>query len=347
MNAYHKEYETGDTTADALISKLVRHIGNENATEAVHDLITSAVKLGLESKDRADLKLANSTLKELRYSFKIFAPFRDHPKVIIFGSARSKPDSPEYKMAVSFAKKMCKTGYMVVTGGGPGVMEAGNRGAPEGMDFALNIRLPFEQHANPYVSQAGMLINYKYFFTRKLFFVKESDATTVFPGGFGTLDEGFEMLTLVQTGKSKPRPIVFMEPEGSTYWHDCMNFINRQLISNQFVSAPDASLYTIAHSADEAVAYIKQFYRIYHSMRYDGKITIIRLRKPLSKKKLARINTDFRDICSTGTFIPSDPTPKEIERNEVLHLPRLVFNFDRRNFSRFYELIHAINAPTY
>ena len=343
MTPPFKEYETGDAKADTMIEKLVAHLGLEETGELIREIITSAVKLGKESNDSADLKLANTALKELRYSFKVFSPYRDTKKVIVFGSARSKPTSPEYRMAESFARKMCKKGFMIVTGGGPGVMEAGNKGAPEGRDFALNIRLPFEQHPNPFVSLEGKLISYKYFFTRKLFFVKETDATAVFPGGFGTLDEGFEMLTLVQTGKSKPRPIVLMEPEGSTYWHDCRKFLNKQLLKTSFISPCDMGLFTIATTVAEAVNYIGDFYRVYHSMRYDAGLTIVRLNRDISDTTLRSINRKFRDIIIDGEIRPSVPTHNEVHDNEFLHLPRLVFNFNRHDFGRLHELIMAIN----
>jgi len=343
METHLFDYKTGDTATEKLIEQLVGQLKLAETGELVREILTSAVKLGLESKDMADLKLANTTLKELRYSFKTFSPYRDTRKAIVFGSARSAHDSPEYIMAREFSSEMCKKGFMIVTGGGPGVMEAGNRGAPEGRDFALNIRLPFEQKANPFVSHEDKLINYKYFFTRKLFFVKETDATAVFPGGFGTLDEGFEMFTLVQTGKSKPRPIVLMEPQGSTYWHDCLEFLKTQLLKNGFVNPCDIDIFTIADSVDEAVKYIEDFYSVYHSMRYDGNLTIIRLNREISEGSLGHINKEFRDIIVDGDICPSMPTPKEVQNGEFLNLPRIAFHFDRHDFGRLNEMIHAIN----
>jgi uncharacterized protein (TIGR00730 family) len=338
-----KEYLSGDTATDKLIDQLVTNLGLNATGSIVREIITSAVKLGMESKDIGDLKLANTALKELRYSFKVFSPYRDIRKVIIFGSARSDQKSPEYIMAETFARQMCAKGYMIVTGGGPGVMEAGNKGAKEGTDFALNIRLPFEQKPNPFVSQKDKLINYKYFFTRKLFFVKETDATAVFPGGFGTLDEGFEMLTLVQTGKSKPRPIILMEPQGSGYWHNCREFLNKQLVKKSYISPDDSHLFTIATTVAEAVNYIDDFYRVYHSIRYDGALTILRLNRAIAPATLTLINKKFRDILIDGEIRPSLPTPTEVQNNEFLQLPRLVMNFNRHHFNRLHELIHAIN----
>jgi uncharacterized protein (TIGR00730 family) len=214
MERMTKEYKVYDKPADDLIAKLVNQCSFAGTESLLQEILTTCIKLGMESGDTGDLKLINSCLKELRYSFKIFSPYRNVKKAIIFGSARSGKDSAEYKMAEEFAEKITQKGYMVVTGGGPGVMEAGNKGAGPGKDFALNIRLPFEQKPNPYLDEKERLINFKYFFTRKLIFIKETDATTLFPGGFGTNDEGFEALTLMQTGRSRPRPVILMEPNG-------------------------------------------------------------------------------------------------------------------------------------
>jgi uncharacterized protein (TIGR00730 family) len=339
-----KEYEIGDKAVDSLIDELAALSSSPETISLLREILTTTVKLGLESKDRGDLKLVNNALKELRYSFKIFSPYRNVKKVIIFGSARSKPDSAEYKMAEEFSGRMTEKGYMVVTGGGPGVMEAGNKGAGAGKDFALNIRLPFEQKPNPYLNEKDKLINFKYFFTRKLIFMKETDATTLFPGGFGTNDEGFEALTLIQTGKSKPRPIVLMEPEGSGYWADWKSFVDKQLAGNGYIDKEDFNLFHIAGSVDEAVKYIEDFYRVYHSIRYVSGLTILRLNKKLSEKSLDIINNKFKDILTSGKITFSSPAKEEIQKKEYLDLPRLAMNFNLRSYGRLCELIRAINA---
>jgi uncharacterized protein (TIGR00730 family) len=339
-----REYGTGNDAIDRSIGRLVRSLDAKETATLVGELITSAVKIGLESEDFYDLRLMNTALKEMRYASRVFSAYRDTRKVLIFGSARSKPSSPEYRMARSFAAKMCKKGFMAVTGGGPGVMEAGNRGAPEGMDFALNIRLPFEQKPNPYVSANDKLINFKYFFTRKLFFVKETDATAVFPGGFGTLDECFEMLTLVQTGKAKPRPIVLMEPPGSQFWKECLTFTRRQLSGGGYISPDDSHLYTVASTVDEGVKYIETFYRVYHSMRFDEQWTIIRCVTAPSDAKINALNRKFGDLLTDGSIERSLPTEHELKNNEYPHLPRIRFNFNRRNYGRLYALIHELNG---
>jgi len=331
-----------DTNADNLIAGLAKLSSTPGTEHLFREILASVVGLGIESGDTGDLKLVNSTLKELRYSFKIFAPYRKIKKVIIYGSARSPKDSPEYLMAEEFARKMSGKGYMIITGGGPGVMEAGNKGAGKGNDFALNIRLPFEQKANPYCDEKEKLINFKYFFTRKLIFVKESNATTLFPGGFGTNDEGFEMLTLIQTGKSAPRPILLMEPPGSTYWKGWMRFVDEQLVAKRYIKKEDLSLFQVVTTADEAVRLIEEFYAVYHSIRYVRELTVIRLNRPLSDATLRKINQEFKDILSEGEIIPAPPTEDEVQKGEYLDLPRLVMRFNRRDYGRLLELIRCL-----
>jgi len=329
--------------ADILIDELVDRHAFPGAEDLFREILSTALKLGRESGDRGDLKLVNNALKELRYSFKIFSPYRKVKKVIIFGSARSKDSSAEYRMAEEFSRQMSARGYMIVTGGGPGVMEAGNRGAEPGREFALNIRLPFEQKPNPYIDEKDKIINFKYFFTRKLTFVKETDATALFPGGFGTLDEGFEMITLMQTGKSRPRPIILMEPEGSNYWSSWMNFVKRQLSGKGFINKEDFSLFSIARSVDAAVKSIEDFYRVYHSIRYVPGLAVLRLNREISRKTLKFINNEFKDILNTGEIRLSSPTAKEVKEGEFLDLPRLAMDFNMRDYGRLCEMIRLIN----
>ncbi len=343
MEKIPKEYEIGDKAIDGLIGELAKRSGSVKTEHLLREILTTAVKLGRESSDKGDLKLVNNALKELRYSFKIFSPYRDVKKVIIFGSARSKKTSAEYKMAEEFARKLTAKGYMIVTGGGSGVMEAGNKGAEAGKEFALNIRLPFEQKPNPYIDEKDKIINFKYFFTRKLIFVKETDATALFPGGFGTYDEGFEMLTLIQTGKSKPRPIVLMEPKGSAYWDAWKRYVTDHLLKNGFIEKEDLKLFRIVKTADEAIKYIEDFYRVYHSLRYVSGLTIIRLNKEISGKTLQHINQKFKNILTSDEIKLSPPTNKEIQEGEYIGLPRIVMNFNMRDYGRLCEMIHVIN----
>jgi uncharacterized protein (TIGR00730 family) len=343
MKKTTKEYKVFDRAADDSITKLASLCSHAGTESLMQEILTTCVKLGMESANTVDLKLVNNCLKELRYSFKIFSPYRNAKKAIIFGSARSVKDSAEYKMAEEFAEKITNKGYMVVTGGGPGVMEAGNKGAGLGKDFALNIRLPFEQEPNPYLDERARLINFKYFFTRKLIFIKETDATALFPGGFGTNDEGFEALTLLQTGKSRPRPVILMEPEGSTYWASWIQFVEEQLVKNGFIDKHDLNLFQVARSADDAVKQIEAFYSVYHSLRYVAGLTVLRLNRPLSPEVLQSINHDFRDILTEGRIESTSALREELEQGEYPNLPRMVMKFNLRDYGRLFELIRIIN----
>jgi uncharacterized protein (TIGR00730 family) len=338
-----KDYRTGCEAADNMIAELVSLCSPGETGFLLHDILTSAVKLGMESRDKGDLKLVNNALKELRYSFKVFSPYRNIKKAVIFGSARAKKSSREYKMAEEFAAKITKKGYMVITGGGPGIMEAGNKGAP-GNDFALNIRLPFEQKPNPFINEKERLIYFKYFFTRKLIFIKESNATVLFPGGFGTNDEGFEMLTLIQTGKSAPRPILLMEPRGSSYWKAWIRFVDDHLVRNKYIDRDDMKLFRVVNSVDDAVARIDRFYTVYHSIRYVADLTVFRLNRAISDHTLNRVNREFKDIVTAGAISQSGPTDEEMQRGEFPDLPRLVMKFNRRSYGRLLELIDTING---
>ena len=339
-----RDYCTGDKNIDGLINSLAQIYSTLETEALLREILTTVIKLSRESKDRGDLKLVNNALKELRYSFKVFSPYRPVKKIIIFGSARSKKDSAEYAMSEDLARKVTAKGYMVVTGGGPGIMEAGNKGAREGKDFALNIRLPFEQEPNPFVKDNDKVINFKYFFTRKLTFVKETDATVLFPGGFGTHDEAFEMLTLVQTGKARPRPIILLEPVGSAYWAAWINFIDKHLSDRGFISEKDVNFFRIMTKTDEAIDYIEDFYKIYHSIRYVSGVTILRLNKKISDCKLELLNQRFKDILTKGKIEFSPPTEKELKEGEFIDLPRLAMNFNMRDYGALYELINFLNS---
>jgi len=231
-----KSYKTGREDLDKIIADLAKRSLSVNNADLIEEMLTTVVKLGLENDERGDLKLINMALKELRYASKIFIPYRDQRKVVIFGSARTRKDSDEYKMTVKLSELIVKKGFKVITGGGPGIMEAGNKGAGRKESFSLNIKLPFEQQYNPYTAGDEKAVSFKYFFNRKLFFLKESDATVIFPGGFGTLDECFESLTLIQTGKTKPRPIILIDSPDSEYWESLIGFVTEKLSEGGFIS---------------------------------------------------------------------------------------------------------------
>jgi len=339
-----KSYKTGRKDLDKIIADLAKRSLSVNNADLIEEMLTTVVKLGLENDERGDLKLINMALKELRYASKIFIPYRDQRKVVIFGSARTRKDSDEYKMTVKLSELIVKNGFKVITGGGPGIMEAGNKGAGRKESFSLNIKLPFEQQYNPYSAGDEKAVSFKYFFNRKLFFLKESDATVIFPGGFGTLDECFESLTLIQTGKTKPRPIILIDSPDSEYWESLIGFITEKLSEGGFISNNDLSLLIRVNSIEQAVDEIVQFYRVYHSIRYVGDKTILRLKKPLSSEDINSLNEKYSCILRSGEIEPSDALPAEQKDEAFLDLPRLVMDFNRHDFGIFHEMLRFLNT---
>jgi len=339
-----KEYKTGREDLDKIVADLSRLSLSANNTDLIEEMLTTVVKLGLENDERGDLKLINMALKELRYASKIFIPYRDQRKVVIFGSARSRKDSDEYKMTVKLSELIVKKGFKVITGGGPGIMEAGNKGAGRKESFSLNIKLPFEQQFNPYTAGDEKSVSFKYFFNRKLFFLKESDATVIFPGGFGTLDECFESLTLIQTGKTKPRPIILIDSPDSEYWSRLLDFVAEKLPERGFISNNDLSLLIRVNSIEQAVDEILQFFRIYHSIRYVGDKTVLRLNKPLSSEDINKLNMKYCSILRSGKIEPTDSLSAEQKDEEFLDLPRLVMDFNRHDFGIFHEMLRFLNT---
>lgn len=303
-----------------------------------------ADKLVRDQTTRGDLKIILRALKELRYAFKVFKPFRLQRKVTMFGSARTPPDAPVYRLGQEFGRQMAERGWMVVTGGGAGIMEAGHAGAGREMSFGLNIMLPFEQEANPVISHDDKLINFKYFFTRKLLFVKEVHAIALFPGGFGTQDEGFETLTLVQTGKRDLMPIVCVDEPGGTYWRKWREFVVQQLLDHKLISPADMSLFRCFESVDGAVDEIIRFYSVYHSMRYVRRKLVLRLNREPGEALLARLNEEFADIVESGKIVRSDALPLESDDPHLAQLPRLVFQFNRKDIGRLRQMVDVING---
>jgi uncharacterized protein (TIGR00730 family) len=312
-----------------------------SAEQLAQQIRETADKLLRDGATRGDLKLLSTALKELRYSLKVFTPFRTTRKVTVFGSARLPPSDPAYQAAVSFGRQMAEAGYMVITGAAAGIMEAGHVGAGRDHSIGINILLPFEQHANPVIEGDHKLMHLKYFFTRKLLFVKESDAVALFPGGFGTQDEGFEVLTLTQTGKSHLFPIVMVDSPGGDYWTRWQEFVTDVLVGRKLISPEDLSLYRITATVEEAVAEILQFYRVYHSMRYVGHDLVLRLQSPLPAELLEQMRQSYGDIVVSGIYQQSGPLPEE--GSELPDLARLRFRFNRRNMGRLRQLIDFIN----
>jgi len=329
---------------DEAIDRLIRTAEGIHRPEYVREMILAALKAGQEDDARADLKLMNTTLKEMRFTAKVFGPYRNVRKVTVFGSARTAPDEPVYGMARAFGKKLAESGYMVITGGGNGIMQAANEGAGPEHSFGVNIRLPFEQHPNPVLIGNPRLITYKYFFNRKVAFLKEADAVALFPGGFGTLDEAMETLTLVQTGKRNPMPLVLVDEPGGTYWTKWIRFFEDELLAHGYITESDFSIFERVDSVDAAVGWINRFYSRYHSLRYVNGKLVIRLTSVLDTKHIGKLKDLFADILTPGgTMEPSGPFPAEQEEPELAHLPRLVIDFNRKDFGRLRNLIDAIN----
>jgi len=329
---------------DESIDDLIRLADGIHRPEYVREMILAALKAGQEDDDRADLKLMNTTLKEMRFTAKVFGPYRNVRKVTVFGSARTSPDEPVYEMAREFGRKLAKSGYMVITGGGNGIMEAANEGAGPEHSFGVNIRLPFEQRANPTVEGNPRLITYKYFFNRKVAFLKEADAVALFPGGFGTLDEAMETLTLVQTGKRNPLPLVLVDEPGGTYWKKWVHFFEDELLSRRYISATDFSFFERFDSVDAAVRHINRFYSRYHSLRYADEKLIIRLTSSLTPAQAHNLEGRFADMLAPGGAIrPSAAVAAEADEPEIAHLSRLVMDFNRKDFGRLRHLIDEIN----
>jgi uncharacterized protein (TIGR00730 family) len=329
---------------DEGIDSLMETADGIRRPEYVREMIIAALKAGQEDDERADLKLMNTTLKEMRFTSKVFGPYRNVRKVTVFGSARTERNEPVYTMARDFGTKLAESGYMVITGGGGGIMQAVNEGAGPEHSFGVNIRLPFEQKPNPVLEGNPRLITYKYFFNRKVAFLKEADAVALFPGGFGTLDEAMETLTLVQTGKRNPLPLVLVNEPGGTYWTAWIRFLEEEMLARGYISASDFSFFERVNSGDAAVKHINRFYSRYHSMRYVNGQLVIRLTSALAPHHIQGLKERFRDIIlPQGDIALSKPLPVEADEPEIAHLSRLVVDFNRKDFGRLRSCIDAIN----
>ena len=326
------------------IQELIAFKGGGHNEAQVADIIENALKLLADVKDTGDARVIQTALRELRYAFRLFAPYARVRKVTIFGSARTQSDQVEYQQAVDFGRKIAKAGFMVITGAGPGIMQAGHEGAGPENSFGVNIRLPWEQSANPVIREDKKLVTFKYFFTRKLIFIRHSDAIVLFPGGFGTLDEGYEALTLMQTGKSQLMPLVLVDSPGGTYWKTWDKNIREHLLRNQLISPDDLNLYRITDNTDEAVKIITRFYRNYQSTRFVKDLLVIRLKNAPSDSALAALNEDFADIINGEPIKRIQPTPEEVEGGDNLDLARIAFGFNRHDYGRLRQLIDVLNG---
>jgi len=340
------KYDVEDPRLAGLIDEIISELGEFPDLDLLREVLVTGVKLALDdSSSRGDIKILRTAVKEIRHAFRVFADYREVPKVSVFGSARSLPDGAEFLLAQELGRRLAHSGYMVITGAGDGIMGAAHLGAGRDQSIGLNIMLPFEQSANPVIARDPKLINFRYFFTRKLFFVKESDAIVLMPGGFGTLDEGFETLTLVQTGKREPIPIIMLDVENGTYWEGWKRLVEEQLLGGGFISAEDRSLYMITHDLDSACAEIETFYRCYHSSRFveRRKTLVLRLKRELRDEEVSCLNRDFGDILNEGEIRKCQPFEEEADEPALASLPRIALEFDQVHNGRLRQLINAVN----
>ena len=338
-----RRYRTGDSSLDAKIAELVEASGSSADGELLTDMLTSCLRVARDRADRGEMKLVNAALKEFAYAFKVFKRYRGVRKVSIFGSSRSTPEDSDYRCALRFAAAMAERGWMVITGAGPGIMEAGHQGAGAERSFGANIRLPMDVEPNVVIEGDPKLINFKYFFTRKVTFLKESDAFALFPGGFGTMDEAFELLTLMQTGKSDLHPVVLLEAEGGSYWDDWRRFIDDHLVRPGLISPEDLELVYITDNTKAAIGEIERFYRNYHSQRYVNGVLVLRLQRLPGRRSLTRLSKEFADILRSGRLRAVEPSQDEVAEGDFVELPRLALDFDQRCNGRLRGLIDALN----
>ena len=326
------------------IRALIDFKGGGANQDHVADIIESALKILTDVEDTGDVKVIQTAIRELRYAFKLFAPYSTVRKVTIFGSARTQANKMEYQQAVEFGRKIADAGFMVITGAGGGIMQAGHEGAGSEKSFGVNIRLPWEQSANPVIREDKKLVSFKYFFTRKLIFIRHSDAIALFPGGFGTMDEGYEALTLMQTGKSQLMPLVLVDRPGGTFWRTWDKHVREHLLRDQLISPDDLNLYQITDNTDQAVRIITRFYRNFHSSRFVRDLFVIRLKHAPAETALEALNEDFADIISGPKIKAVKPTPEEVTDEDHIDLPRLAFGFNRRDYGRLRQLIDVLNT---
>lgn len=327
-----------------LIDDFLDALDVQQRRDLYEGILGTVVHLVDDHTEALDLKLAAAALAEMAEAFRVFRPYRHGMKVTFFGSARTLPDDPLYIQARELAARMAAQGWMVVTGAGPGIMAAGMEGAGRDASLGVNIRLPFEQGANPFIAQDPKLVEMRYFFTRKLMLIKESDAYAVLPGGFGTLDEAFELLTLLQTGKAQPAPLVLLDVPGGTYWKGWQRFVDEEVGSRGLISADDLVLFRITSDVDEAAAELLGYYRNYHSCRWVGDLLVVRMQQAPTKAQVAALNRDFSDIVAGGTIRPTKPLSPERAGKDHLELARLALRFNRVHYGRLRQMIDRINS---
>ena len=334
---------TGSKELDTRILDLAKSVEGVDDFCLLAEMISTAVGMARGTSNHADFKLANRALKEMKKSSEIFGPFRGNRKVALFGSARTMPEEKEYQTAVEFSRRMVEEGFMTITGAGPGIMAAGNEGATAEHSFGLNITLPFEAAANEFIYGDPKLIDYNYFFTRKLAFVKEADAGVGMPGGLGTQDEVYEALTLIQTGKAKLYPIVCLDAPGGTYWKAWKQFVEEHLLRLGLISESDLSLFKVTDDVEEAIDEITGFYANFHSYRYVGDRLVVRLQTALSEVALEDLNRRFTVMVKSGEIKQGSALKEEHNEPELSDMPRIILRHRRRDFGILREFINALN----
>jgi uncharacterized protein (TIGR00730 family) len=337
--------EVEETTPRVGRDQAIREFGDAflqgGNQDLLQEMLVTVCRMAHDNTDRGSVKLVNKALAELRYAFKVFAPYEGVRKISVFGSARTPEDHEDYRTAVEFCRRIKEAGWMVITGAGEGIMKAGHDGAGASMSFGVAIHLPFEQRTNIVIADDEKLVNFRYFFTRKLMFMKEASAVALFPGGFGTQDEGFEALTLIQTGKAPLIPIILLEQPGGTYWLQWRAYVKSELLLAGMISPDDLDLIFITDNVDAAVEEVVKFYRVYHSMRFVGSDLVLRIQRRLSSDTLARLNDEFGSILTTGRIEQVPALPQE--GGEYPDLPRLKFRFDRRSAAKLRQLLNLVN----
>lgn len=334
---------TEDPVVGELVDKILEAVGGKpNSAEyrLVRDLLITGSKLIPDGRHTGELKLITAAVKEMRYAYRVFARYAEPHKITIFGSARTPEAHPDYKAAVEFSKLMSQAGWMAITGAGDGIMKAGHEGPGRAGSIGVAIRLPFEQSTNTVIAGDEKLIHFRYFFTRKLMFISQAEGVALFPGGFGTMDEAYETLTLVQTGKAAPMPIVCIEGEGGNYWKSWDAWVKSDLLKNGWISHEDLSLYYLAKDPTDAMNHVLAFYRNYHSSRYVKDDLVIRMRRPLSEKQISELNTEFKVLIKEGQISQRGPYDNETDARE---LPRLVFTHTKHKMGVVRKLIDRIN----
>lgn len=334
---------TGEKAVDDQVHALADMLSSGSRACLLAEMMITAVRIARGAATDGDFKMLNRALKEMRHANEVFEPYREFRKVAVFGSARTRPEEPEYLATVRFCKRMREEGFMTITGAGPGIMAAGNEGAGKDFSFGLNINLPFESAPNVFIKNDEKLIDFNYFFTRKLSFVKEADAAVAFPGGVGTMDELFEALTLIQTGKATVYPIVLIDAKDGKYWKFWLQFMQEHLMALKLISETDFALFKVTDDIEVAVQEIVKFYSNFHSYRYVGDKLVIRIENPLTENAVKKLQEDFSDITSDGVIMQTSALEYDMDEVELSDMTRIVLRHKRRDFGRLRMLIDAVN----